>query len=75
MERYKNLSGRSGVVAFEASADAIAVKFIDGGVYVDTYAEPGKQHVEAMKALAFKGRGLATYINRFVRDRFAERRD
>lgn len=75
MTRYRNLSGQSGVVAFELLETAIAVRFVDGAEYVYTYDEPGEQHVEAMKLLAEAGRGLATYINRFVRERFAERRD
>jgi hypothetical protein len=75
MERYRNLSGRSGVVAYEVHAMAIVVRFADGGEYVYTYDRPGERHVEAMKALARDGRGLATYINRFVRDRFAQRRE
>jgi hypothetical protein len=34
---------------------------------------PGKFEVEAMKRLATKGRGLATFINKNVRKRYAAR--
>ena len=36
MEPYKNLSGNSGVVAYETGPDFIKVQFSDGGVYVYT---------------------------------------
>jgi len=70
METYKNLSGRSGVKAYETTPEAIRVAFADH-VYTYTYAQPGRQDVETMKALARAGRGLATYISQRVKDRYA----
>jgi len=35
--------------------------------------KPGAQHVARMKQLAEEGRGLATYINRYVRDNYARK--
>jgi hypothetical protein len=71
MKRYGNHSGGSGVVAYESMPEAIAVKFQDGRVYAYTYASTGRDHVEAMKLLAEKGRGLSTYIARHVQKAYA----
>jgi len=67
MTRYKNLSGDSGVTAYAVTLDSIIVEFRDGPVYLYNYCIPGMRKVEAMKQLARKGRGLATYINKYVR--------
>lgn len=71
MQPYRNLSGTSGVVAFSLGDQHIDIEFQDGHRYRYTYAIPGRQEVEAMKVLAQTGRGLATFINRHVRERFA----
>jgi hypothetical protein len=67
MERYKNRSSDSGVVAYDIGPDFIVVEFRDGGTYRYDYASTGKLEVERMKSLALLGRGLATYINTNVR--------
>ncbi len=74
MQRYGNLSGVSGVVAFELGADSISVKFVDGWIYDYTYASATPADVEAMKKLAAAGRGLSTYIVRHVRKAYASKR-
>ena len=71
MQRYKNLSGDSGVVAYETGRDYIDIRFKDGGTYRYDYQTPGQQDVETMKQLAQDGADLATYINKYVRERFA----
>ena len=73
MKRYANLSGDSGVVAYEIGHDSIRVKFRDG-IYLYTYARPGASHVEAMKGLAAAGRGLCTYISQHVREAYESKR-
>ena len=73
MEPYKNLSGDSGVAKYKIFSDAIAIQFEDHGVYLYDYSKPGSEHVERMKALAAAGKGLCTYINRFVGKNFAAR--
>jgi hypothetical protein len=67
MEKYRNIAGNSGVNAYEAGSDFIKIKFIDGSVYLYTDRNPGKTHVENMKKLARQGRGLSSYISRYVR--------
>jgi len=68
---YGNHNEDSGVVAYEITDDAITIKFRDGGIYRYDYAVTGENEVEAMKRRALAGRGLATFINRHVRERFA----
>ena len=69
MERYKNLSGKSGILSFETGAGHITVRFAGTGrTYTYSYRRAGSVHVETMKQLAMQGRGLATYISRYVKD-------
>jgi hypothetical protein len=63
VERYRNLSGDSGVQAFEIGPDFIAVRFRTGTRYWYTEASVGAIHLEEMKRLAVRGRGLSTYIS------------
>ncbi|MCE3294904.1 MAG: hypothetical protein K0R65_618 [Crocinitomicaceae bacterium] len=73
MEKYRNLSGESGVTAFETGSDYIRVKFSGSfKVYRYSYHKAGKRHVEKMKTLAIAGKGLSTYISRYVHDLFDE---
>ncbi len=67
MERYKNLSGKSGVSAFEIGNDYIKVKFKDGLGYVYNKSVTGFQNISTMKVLALNGLGLNTFINKSVR--------
>ena len=71
MERYRNLSGNSGVVAYRAGRDSIAVQFEDGAIYLYTVGSAGRSNIEQMKALAASGRGLSTFIARHVRKAYA----
>lgn len=73
MQPYRNLSGNSGVVAFNLGDSHIDIEFQDGHRYRYDYTTPGQAEVEAMKTLAQNGKGLATYINQHVRERFAIR--
>jgi hypothetical protein len=73
VERYSDLSGQSGVTAYEVLPDGIKVQFSGGPVYLYTYASAGQACIEAMKQAALAGRGLATYISRYVKARYAAR--
>lgn len=68
MQPYKNLSGQSGVIAYEIGEDFINVKFRDiskdgSSVYKYSRSHAGLYRVEEMKRRAVAGRGLNTYIN------------
>lgn len=75
MKPYKNLSGHSGVLAYDITADAIHVRFRDGDApnYLYNAASAGRANLEAMKRLATAGRGLSTFIARNVRDGYAKK--
>ena len=75
MKTYKNLSGNSGVVAYEIGRTFIKIKF-DGesGIYTYDYKRPGKQAVEEMKTLALKGEGLSTFISHEVGTNFSSKK-
>jgi hypothetical protein len=63
MKAYKNLTGISGVSAYETGADFISIEFNHGPIYLYNYQSAGERNIEQMKYLANKGEGLATFIN------------
>ena len=75
MQRYKNLSGQSGVEAFDIADDSIIVWFKAGHTrtYLYTYASAGRQAIERMKELALAGNGLNSYIGLHVKDGYARK--
>lgn len=73
MRRYKDIHRDSGVVAYDIGPGSIVIRFRDGGVYLYDGSNPGAAHVAEMRHLATTGEGLNTYINKFVRDRYAAR--
>lgn len=73
MERYKDLSANSGVVAYELGPDFIHVKFRKGGTYVYDGERPGAEHIVRMKEHAVAGQGLGTYISKYVRTNYARK--
>jgi len=67
MEKYLNLNGDSGVDSYEIGSDFIKVLFLKTSyLYTYSYRKAGKFHVDNMKILAEKGRGLNSYINKNV---------
>ena len=73
MTPYRNLSGTSGIAAYAITPESIHVRFKHGDTpnYLYDVASSGRQHVEAMQALALAGQGLSTYIARHVQSRYA----
>ena len=71
MEKYQNLSGKSGVSAFEIGTDYILIQFVNSNdIYRYNYIKPGKGKVEKMKMLATRGMGLSTFISQQVANDF-----
>ena len=65
MQPYRNLSGKSGVVAFEIGDDFVSVVFQgDPLAYVYSASQIPPAKIARMKALALAGRGLASFISR-----------
>jgi hypothetical protein len=73
MEYYRNLSGASGVRAYEITQTQITVQFTSGSVYVYNYVSTGVNNIEYMKLLAVSGRGLNAFIKKRVNKNFARR--
>ncbi len=71
MQHYRNLGGNSGVYAYEIGDNFISVQFNDYSVYMYSYLNPGSSAVEMMKSLALAGKGLNSYISRYVKKRYA----
>ena len=70
MSRYKNLSGHSGVVAYETTTNSITLTFTDGGRYLYTSVSVGRAALDRMIALAKAGRGLSTFVSQNVRENY-----
>jgi hypothetical protein len=69
MQKYRDLSGGSGVDSFEIEVTYILVKFTNKSrVYKYSYSKAGDTHVEQMKSLALSGKGLNSYINKYTRN-------
>ena len=73
MTKYKNLSGESGIIAYEIGSDFIRIQFADKEIYLYTENSTGAAHIAKMKELAEKGRGLNTYINQHVRGNYEKK--
>ena len=73
MELYRNLSGNSGVAAYESGPDYIRVQFSDGSIYLYTEARTGSHNIEKMKELASRGEGLNSFITKYVRYDYARK--
>lgn len=70
MIKYQDVSGRSGVEAYNYGSDFIEIKFKSGRTYKYTYRSSGVANVDTMKRLAVHGEDLNTYINKNVRANF-----
>lgn len=75
MQRYKNLSGESGVVAYEIGKGAITVRFTHGDRYLYTNQSAGAENIAEMQRLATLGSGLSTFISQVIRDRYERKLD
>ena len=73
MQRYGNLSGESGVIAYDVSPGAIVVQFNNGWKYEYTEGSAGAAAIADMQRLARAGRGLSSYISVHVRDAYARK--
>ena len=68
--RYKNLSGDSKVAWYEIAKDGMTIKFTDLTVYRYTNQTADPANIKQMKTLALAGKGLGTFIESHVKDRY-----
>lgn len=71
MFEYSDLSGQSGIAAYDYGKTYIKVRFKTGGIYLYSYESAGPGPVEYMKDLAERGYGLNGFINSLVRNNYA----
>ena len=69
MKTYKDLSGNSGITAYEIGendfdGEYIQIQFVSGRVYIYTKERLGLVNFEIMKALAEAGAGLCGFISK-----------
>jgi hypothetical protein len=69
-KRYKNLGGKSTVSHFEIEKDAMNIKFTDCSAYRYTNQSAGPENIAKMKTLALAGKGLGTFIDGGLKDRY-----
>jgi hypothetical protein len=75
MQRYKNLSGESGVIAYEIGDRSITIRFMGGERYLYTDQSAGAENIAEMQRLATLGSGLSTFISQVVKERYARKLD
>lgn len=74
MQPYANLSGNSGVAEFEIGSGFIRIRFVNKStIYTYDHTKPGQQHVSQMQSRAIAGRGLSTYIAKYIKGRYASK--
>ena len=73
MTRYKNLSGDSKVARYYIAKDALTVRFADCSVYIYTNQTADPANISKMKTLALAGKGLGTFIEANMKERFARK--
>lgn len=73
MEYYKNISEKSGVLAYEYTQNGILVQFRNGGIYEYTTYSAGNETISKMKTLTRKGIELNNYINRKAKYLYSRR--
>ena len=71
MTPYSNKDGKSGIAAYELGKGYIRVMFKSRDVYRYDHIRPGITAVSEMQALAIAGRGLNSYIGKYVRKNFS----
>ena len=73
LKKYKDLSGGSGVTGYKFVPHGIILQFKHKELYLYDESKPGRHHLEQMKILAKKGKGLTTYVNQNIRDNYKEK--
>lgn len=72
-KKYKNLSGASKVARYELAKDSVTVRFTDCSVYRYTNQSADPANISKMKELAVAGKGLGTFIDANLKDRWLKK--
>ena len=73
MKTYQNKSGGAGIKGYENLQDGIRIQYNDGSTYLYNYKVNGQKQIEEMKKLADQGIGLTTYLQKYIKDEYAEK--
>jgi len=73
MKKYKNVSGKSTVTMFELAKDVVTIRFASQEVYRFSNQSAGSENISKMKILALAGKGLGTFIENNVKEKFARK--
>ena len=68
--RYQNAGGKSKVVRYHIAKDAMTIEFADCSKYIYTNQSATPQNITKMKELAVAGKGLGTFIDKNLKDKF-----
>jgi len=66
MTVYKNLSGDPTISSYEISQNQMIIEYTNGSAFLYNQTFSGTLNLFIMKDLAQTGKGLETYIQRFV---------
>ena len=73
MTLYKNLGGKSTVVRYHIAPDALTIRFTNCSVYIYTNQSATPESIAKMKAFALAGKGLGTFIEANLKDRYSRK--
>jgi hypothetical protein len=73
MLKYKNLSKDSKVAKYHIEKDSLTIRFANHSVYLYSNQSADPVNISKMKTLALAGKGLGTFIDANVKDRFARK--
>jgi len=72
-ERYQNLSGKSTVATYKLLKDSVTIGFTSHAKYIYSNQSAGSENVSKMKTLALAGKGLGTFIESNLKEKFARK--
>jgi len=72
-EKYQNLSGKSTVASYKILKDSVTIGFTSHAKYIYSNQSAGSQNVSKMKVLALAGKGLGTFIENNLKDKFSRK--
>lgn len=73
MEVYINLGKSSSIRYYDIGEDWIIISFKGNVTYEYNYSSSGLNHIENMKSLAIKGKGLNSYIKKYVKNNYSKK--
>lgn len=73
MYHYRNVGGNSSVVAYDTGVDWLLIRFNDSSLYLYTTKSTSSEDIEYMRKLANDGKGLNSYVNRRIGNKYAGR--